>query len=276
MPIYTDPSVNPYAYSNSYTSTPASESRAAEMSEPRSVQSANEERNEQTPADRAIIASMSTQIIENNMRTQNAQSGISMVQTADGASESISQNIQRMSELAVQAQNGTLTSAQREVLNVEYQQNMESLNSMANNTEFNGQRLLNNERASMDIAASESSTTVTLPDMTSAGLSIADTNIANAEDAMAAMESLTAAMESIGTARAEFGAQQNGLQATAEANITQTQNTQQARSQIRDEDMAQQVSDQVRRRIQDDAQIMMQAQANQNRGAVLQVLDTAN
>ena len=270
MPITTDTSINPYAYSNSITNSQVSESRAADNMR-------SERSEEQKAADNAIIASMSTQIIESNMQTQNAQSGISLLQTADGASESISQNLQRMNELALQAQNGTLTSAQREVLNVEYQQNLQSLNDMANETQFNEQTLLNAENSRVNVAASsDSSTTITLPDLTSAGLSIEATNISNAEEAAAAAENITAALESVSTARAQFGADQNGLIANAEAAMSAVENTTQARSQIQDQDYAQQVSDQVRQRVLDDAQTMMQAQANQNRSAVLQVLDTGN
>ena len=123
-------------------------------------------------AGQAIITSLSSRINTQDMATRNANDGISLLQTADGASESITASLQRMNELAIQASNGTLNDSQRNALNQEFQQNLQGINQIAENTSFNNQNLLNGENSSLNIALGESGSQINLPNLTSDGLAI--------------------------------------------------------------------------------------------------------
>ena len=93
------------------------------------------------PAGQAIVNSLTTKVNTQDVATQNANNGINLLQTASAGTQNINENILRMNELAIQAQNGTYNSQQRNILNLEFQQNLQSINGLANNTSFNGLKL---------------------------------------------------------------------------------------------------------------------------------------
>ena len=224
------------------------------------------------PSGLAIITAMSSQITAENVGAQNALTGISMLQTADGASESITTALQRMSELSLQAQNGTMNPSQRQALDAEFQQNLQEIGRIAESTQFNGQNILNGDVSSVNIQMGDSSNALAMPNLMTDVLGIDGLSLSDAAGASTAYEGLATALETVTTARSEFGAQQNGLQAGAENLMNQSINTQASRSQIGDTNYASAISEQMRERTLQDAQIMMQAQKNQNQGSVLQLL----
>ncbi|GKT12456.1 MAG: flagellin [Thiomicrorhabdus sp.] len=222
----------------------------------------------------AIITALSTQINSQDMATRNANDGISMLQTADGASESIGASLQRMNELSLQAMNGTYSTSQRQMMNEEFQQNLLSISQIAETTNFNGNKLLNGDAASMDIAlGSNSTSSLTLPNFSTAGLSIDALNITNPANAALASEGITAALEQLTTARSEFGAQQNGLSSAIENIGSQNMNTMASRSQISDTDFAKASAEQAKQSILNQSAIAMQSQGMQSKAAVLQLLN---
>jgi flagellin len=89
-----------------------------------------------------ISERMRAQIRSFSAATRNAQDGVSLAQTAEGAMQEISNNLGRMRELAVQAANGTLTTADRAVLDAEYQELITEVDRVAGQTAFNGAKLL--------------------------------------------------------------------------------------------------------------------------------------
>lgn len=224
------------------------------------------------PAGLAVTTQLTTQINTQDMAVQNANNGIGLLQTANGGSQSITQSVLRMSELALQAQNGTLNDSQRAMLNVEFQQNLESINSVANNTRYNGMNLLNAETPSVSIALNESNNTLTLPDMTTDALGLSGLNINNAANAVFALQGLGTATEQLSNSQAQFGAQQNGLVASVNNLTSQNVNTLASRSTLSDADIARVVTEQSRQAILNEASIAMQAQGNQSRASVLQLL----
>ena len=225
-------------------------------------------------AGQAIVTSLSSQINTQDMATRNASDGISLLQTADGASESITASLQRMNELAIQASNGTLNDSQRNVLNQEFQQNLQGINQIAENTSFNNQNLLNGENSSLNIALGETGSQINLPNLTSDGLAISGLDISNPANAATALGGLSSAIEQLSTSRSEFGAQQNGLTSAVDNMQNQNINAYAARSQINDTDFARSLTEQVRLNVQQDSAIAMQAQGNQSRASVLQLLNS--
>lgn len=226
------------------------------------------------PAGLAVVTALTTQINTQDMATRNANDGISMLQTADGATEAIGASLQRMNELSLQATNGTYNASQRQMMNIEFQQNLQSIGQIAETTSFNGNKLLNGDSASMNIAlGSDSSSSLTLPNLSSAGLSIDGLDITNPANSALATEGLTAALEQLTTARSEFGAQQNGLSQSINNFETQNINSMASRSQISDTDFAKASAEQARQNILNQSQIAMQSQGTQSKAAVLQLLN---
>ena len=225
------------------------------------------------PAGLAILSSLNTQISAQDMGVQNANAGISMLQTADGASDRITQSLQRMNELSLQAMNGTLNASQRDMLNGEFQQNLQNINQIVESTRFNGQTLLNGELNSVNIAlGAESNSTLTLPTLTTDALSITGLNISDPANASTALASVTTAIEQLSTSRAEFGAQQNGLTSSIDNIQSQNVASYATKSQLSDTDFAKAIAEQSRQNILNESAIAMQSQGNQSKAAVLQLL----
>ncbi|MCF6254649.1 MAG: flagellin-like protein, partial [Thiomicrorhabdus sp.] len=199
------------------------------------------------PAGQAIINALNTQINAQDIGVQNANAGISMLQTADGASDMITQSLQRMNELSLQAMNGTLNTSQRDMLNNEFQQNLQNINQIVESTSFNGQTLLNGDMSSVNIAlGAESNNTLSLPTLTTDALSITGLSIADPSNASAALSSISTAIEQLSTSRAEFGAQQNGLTSSVDNLQSQNVASYATQSQLSDTDFAKAISEQSR------------------------------
>lgn len=225
-------------------------------------------------AGQAVITELTKQANSQNIATQNANTGISLLQTIDGASTKISENLLRLGELATQALNGTLNSQQRSMLNQEFQQNLASIQQISTTTEFNEQQLLDGSNTTIDIALDESSISLNLTNLTTDGLAIDELSISNQSDALNALNGITSAIDLLSTQQSEFGAQQNGLTSTIETIQNQNYNANRAISQINDTNYARALTDQVRLTVLQDSAIAMQAQQNQSRSSVLQLLNS--
>lgn len=225
-------------------------------------------------AGQAIVTSLTSKIKDQDMGVQNANIGVNLIQTADGASNSITEQLQRLRELSTQAQNGTYSDSQRAMLDQEFQQGLKSIDQFAEAASFNGIKLLNAETPSLDIAlGSESTSTIQLPDLTLNNLGLAGTDILTSTNAEAAQSQISDVLGLVSDSQAQLGAQQNGLVAAADNLISQNVNAQSARSQINDTDYAKSVTEQARQQILNNASVAMLAQKNQNYGNVLPLLN---
>ncbi len=233
-------------------------------------------RSADNPAGQAIVEALTTQINTQDVAVRNANDGIGLLQTASAGAQNISDNLLRLNELAIQAQNGTLNAQQRNILNTEFQQNLESINGVANNTSFNGLNLLNADNSSVDIAlgdsGSDSNNTLNLADLTTDALGLSGLDISDPNNAAIALQGIQLASEQLLDSQSQFGAQQNGLSASIENINNQNLNTLSARSQLSDTDFARAVTEQARQTILNESSVAMQAQSNQSRGSVLQLL----
>jgi len=216
----------------------------------------------------------SSKIKDQDIGVQNANAGINLLQTADGASNSITQQLQRLSELSLQAQNGTYSDAQRSMLDQEFQQGLKSINQFAESTSFNGIKLLNADTPAIDIALGPDNTsTLQLPDLTTNSLGLTGTDISTNSNAEAVQSQITDVLGLISDSRAQLGSQQNGLVSAANNLMNQNVNSQSTRSQINDTDYAKTVTDQARQQVLNNASVAMLAQRNQNYGNVLPLLN---
>ena len=203
---------------------------------------------------------------------RNANDGISMIQTADGALSVIDEKLTRMKELAEQAATGLYTTAQKEIMNSEFQQMASEIDRIANATDFNGIKLLDGSQSSGGVtihfgtgaSATEDYYSVTIGKATSSALGVDTSNIsisatANARTALMAIDSAISSKDKI---RANLGAMQNRLEATVSNLTIQAENLQAAESQISDVDVATEMTEFVRNQVMAQAGVAMLAQAN--------------
>lgn len=228
----------------------------------------------------SISEKMRNQIRGLNKASDNAQDGISLVQTAEGALNEVHSMLQRMSELAVQASNGTNATQDRTALDNEVQQLKTEIERVGTTTQFNKMDILtgefssNNEKTLQVGANQDQVITIAISALTSTvGLAL-DTMV-KVSTASAAQSSITIIQNSItnlSALRSKLGALQNRLEHTV-ANLDNiSENTQSAESRIRDTDMAEEMVQYSKNNILQQAGQSMLAQANQANQGVLSLL----
>lgn len=215
----------------------------------------------------AISEKMKAQIRGLAQAERNANDGISLVQTAEGAMDEISGMLIRMRELAVQSANGTTDSAQKGFLNNEFGQLTQEISRIANSTDFNGTNLLNGAASvTLQVGSgntSNSQITVGLSDVTASGLSVNSATIDTASNARAAMATIDTAITTLSQTRGELGAVQNRLSSTVRNLATTRENLSASNSRIRDVDVADESVSMTRSQILMQAGTAVMAQANQ-------------
>ena len=228
----------------------------------------------------SISEKMRNQIRGLNKASDNAQDGISLVQTAEGALNEVHSMLQRMSELAVQASNGTNATQDRTALDNEVQQLKTEIERVGTTTQFNKMDILtgefssNNEKTLQVGANRDQVITIAISALTSTVGSALDATV-KVSTASAAQSSITIIQNSItnlSALRSKLGALQNRLEHTV-ANLDNiSENTQSAESRIRDTDMAEEMVQYSKNNILQQAGQSMLAQANQANQGVLSLL----
>jgi len=194
---------------------------------------------------------------------RNAQDGVSLLQTMEGALQTIDNLMVRMQQLAEQASTGSYSSAQRVIMDNEFTEMSNEITRIAEATEFNGIKMLDNsatvsihfggETDKIDIAGSNA---------TASGLSINSLSITTAASARAALTTLDSAINTKDTERAKFGYMINRLEATGEVLGIQAENLQAAESRISDVDVATEMATLTRNQVLSQAGTSMLSQAN--------------
>ena len=196
--------------------------------------------------------------------SRNALDGISLVQVAEGGMQTINDLLVRMKQLAEQAGTGTYSSAQRSIMDNEFDELADEIERIAGSAKFNGTSILNSASGSISVmfGSSTDSITIDTADMTKSGLSIDALNIDTAASAQAALTSLESAIETANSTRAEFGAKMNRLENTIGVINVQVENLQASESRISDVDVATEMATMTRTQVLAQAGIAMLAQAN--------------
>jgi flagellin len=213
----------------------------------------------------AISERMRAQIRSLNVASRNAQDGVSLSQTAEGALQEVSNNLTRMRELAVQASNGTLSAADRATLDTEFQALVTEIDRVASQTTFNGVNLLDGSTATLDIQVGSNAgetITVSLADTTAATLGIGGLDVTSAANASAALAALDTAIDSVTSTRGSLGSDQNRLTSAISSILSTRESLAAAESRIRDIDVATETSDLTRNSILQQAAVSVLAQAN--------------
>ncbi|QNG60258.1 flagellin Hag [Bacillus sp. PAMC26568] len=226
----------------------------------------------------AISEKMRGQIRGLDMASKNAQDGVSLIQTAEGALNETHSILQRMRELSVQSANDTNTAGEdRKALQAEFVELRNEVNRISDQTEFNGKKLLSGSVTSVtfQIGANTGQTLdVALTDMdgTALGINTIDISTGTASDISAHISTLDAAINEVSAFRSNLGANQNRLEHTINNLGTASENLSSAESRIRDVDMAKEMMEQTKNSILSQAAQAMLAQANQQPQGVLQLL----
>lgn len=236
----------------------------------------------------AIAERMNSQVKGMNVAIRNANDAISLSQTAEGALGKVADNLQRMRELAVQAANGTNSTADRTTLNQEYTALAGEVTRVLGSTKFNGLSLLNsaaptatgfdfqvgsnntaNEKINIAVTDLTAGTGIAAVTGTGASASISD---ATGALALGAMDALTTAIDEVSTARAKFGASQNRFEAVIANLQIAAENQTASRSRIIDADFASETANLTRGQILQQAGTAMLAQANSLPNGVMALL----
>ncbi|MEL4024099.1 flagellin Hag [Lysinibacillus endophyticus] len=224
----------------------------------------------------AISEKMRGQIRGLDMASKNAQDGISLIQTAEGALNETHAILQRMRELAVQGGNDTNVTADREAIQDELNQLMSEVDRIANTTEFNTQNLLKGSfSGTFQIGANDGQViNVAISGMGAGSLGLTTSAISVGDNALASssISALDAAIETVSKQRSQLGALQNRLDHTINNLGASSENLTAAESRIRDVDMAKEMMEQTKQSILAQASQAMLAQANQQPQGVLQLL----
>jgi flagellin len=195
--------------------------------------------------------------------TRNAQDGVSMLQTMEGAMGTVDSALVRMKQLAEQAATGSYSTAQRAIMNSEFGEMASEIDRIATATTFNGIKMLDNS-ATTTIRFGGTSDYIDIDGskMTKAGLGISSTGISTAASAKAALGTLDSAISIKDTARAKFGYKMNRLESTVEVLNIQAENLSTSQSRVTDVDVATEMSNMTRSQVLAQAGVAMLAQAN--------------
>ncbi|MEZ5973456.1 MAG: flagellin [Planctomycetota bacterium] len=220
----------------------------------------------------AISEKMRSQIRSFTVASRNAQDGISLAQTAEGALGEVSNILSRMRELAMQASNGTLSTEDRVTVDSEFQAMITEIDRIADQTSFNDINLLDGSgtgTVTMQIGINQGEViNVTLADMqanNATGLALTSgtaVDVLNASNAQAALARLDDAITFTNTVRGDIGAQQNRMESTLRSILNARENLSAAESRIRDVDVAAESADLTRNSIMQQAATSILQQAN--------------
>ena len=223
----------------------------------------------------AIATSMTAQIKSLNQGVRNANDGISMAQTAEGALSEVANMVQRMRELEVQSLNDTYQDTDRANIRAEQLALKEQISSIVTNAEFNGKALFNAAAATgFSIQTGESTVTLKSTDFADAASKLAIVVAETFADGanVATLAEYDAALDEVSTTRATLGASQNRLESAVNNMTSTATNLSDARSRIEDTDYSAETTALAKAQILSQASTAMLSQANQSQQNVLSLL----
>ena len=222
----------------------------------------------------AISENMRYQINGMKQAQRNANDGISLIQTAEGALTEVHAMLQRLNTLANQAKNGTYTAADRSKIQLEVSALKLEISNISATTKFNGNNLLNATSKIEFQTGVEKGTTISVNKANTGlvSLGIKDIKVATVTNAGSAISAISGALEKVSKNRAQFGAVQNRLEHTINNLGVNIENLSAAHSRIKDADMAEEMTSFTKNQILVQAGTSMLAQANSVPQNVLKLL----
>ncbi len=226
----------------------------------------------------AISERLRAQIRSVAQSERNANDGISLVQTAEGALNEVNNILVRMRELAIQSKNGTLADQDRDTLDLEFQQIISEIDRIAKATNFSGLKLLDGTSPTISLHIGPGTTAgvdtlnISLVSTLASNLGISALSIGTGANVTNAIVGIDAAINTVLSLRGSLGATQNRLQSTIRQLQIDRENLSAAESRIRDLDVAEETANLTRNSILQQAAISILAQANVQPQAALSLL----
>jgi len=232
----------------------------------------------------AIAQRMNAQVKGMNVAIRNANDGISLAQTAEGALSHVSDSLQRMRELAVQARNSTNSSSDKDSLNKEFQQLQSEIQRVLGGTTFNGKAMLGKDATKLDFqiganTTSNDTVSITTTNMTTDSKITAVTGSTTVIGASATagaigtvIDNIDKAIDDVNDTRATFGASESRFDSIISNLQSGVENQSAAQSRIMDTDFAAETANMSRAQVLQQAGTAMIAQANQLPQQVLKLL----
>ena len=225
----------------------------------------------------SISEKMRNQIRGINQSVKNSEDGVSLIQTAEGNMNEIHSILQRMGELATKAANDVNATEDRKAIKDEMTQLRNEIDSISSKAAFNGTKLLTGDFKSKFLqvganAGENMMITIKTMNTTTLSLKATDVCVSTHSTASLAMSKISAAIKTVSAARSELGAKQNRLNYTINNLENYSENLTSAESQIRDTDMATEMTNYTKNNILQQAAQSMLAQANQSTQGVLSLL----
>ena len=223
----------------------------------------------------SISEKMRNQIRGINQAVKNSEDGVSLIQTAEGNMNEIHSILQRMGELATKAANDVNASEDRTAIMDEITELTDEINSIAKKAAFNGTKLLTGSFTGKQLqvgAVSGENMQIDISSMSATALGVNALKVSTHAVASSAMDKITEAIKTVSAARSKLGAKQNRLEYTINNLENYSENLTSAESQIRDTDMASEMTNYTKNNILQQAAQSMLAQANQSTQGVLSLL----
>jgi len=228
----------------------------------------------------AISERLRAQVASLDQAKRNANDGISMTQTAEGALNEVSSILVRLRELAVQSANGSVSNQDKDTLDQEFQSLTDEINRIGRSTDFNGIKLLDGSTSSVSFQVGNGTTagidtlSISLTPSLSTSLGLNSLDIGSGGSTSTAITNIDAAINTVSSLRGSLGAVQNRLGSTINNLAVQVENLSAAESRIRDVDVAYETSQLTRNQILQQASIAVLSQANALPQAALRLLNS--
>ena len=226
----------------------------------------------------AISERLRSQIRSLDQAKRNANDGISLVQTAEGALNEVSSILTRLRELSIQSSNGSVSNADKETLDQEFQSLVNEVNRIGSSTEFSGIKLLDGSTSSVSFQVGFGTTSgtdtisVSLSAALSTSLSLNSLDIGSGGVPTTAITNIDAAINSVSSLRGTLGAVQNRLGSTINNLAITVENLSAAEARIRDVDVAYETAQLTRNQILQQSSIAVLSQANSLPQSALRLL----
>jgi len=226
-----------------------------------------------------VAESLSALSSSGRVAMRNTNDGISVIQTAEGAMDSVGDILSRMRELAVQSSSETLEDTERAYIQDEFEQLTAEIDRIASSTTFNGTALTDGSNTALDVQVGVMNTSndriaITLADLsgTTLGVDTVSVDMSTAAGGQSAIDVLDTAISSVNGYRSDLGAAQNRLDSALSNMETYVENLESAESQIRDADFAYETAELAKNQILQQAGVSVLAQAKNMNEGVLNLL----
>lgn len=224
-----------------------------------------------------ISSNLQAQVRSYNQASRNAQDGLSLIQTAEGAMNETTSILTRLRELAMQSASSGVGDTERDFIQAEVTDLTAEIDRIANSTEYNGQALLNsatnlNFQVGIRNVTANDRIQVSTVDARASALGVNGLDLSSATNAQAALTTLDTAIETVSTHRTTLGAKGNRIQSALNTIQTAAENISAANSRVKDVDVAEETSKMARSQVLMQAGLSVLSQANQSPQMALRLL----